>query len=1002
MKRKGFFALSIFMAASCGLSVSAQDAPANVSEKLDVSNFTIVNESISHIPATKRGAEILFDSQDQIPATPAASKIDISGQTWQPNYRIEWGEPSFYIDLGAYYVISDIGYMDMNGSPAITVFQGEPFGWTELGTLPTNYYKTYRVAHFDSATATRFIRVTSNGSDTGINEIGLYGYKISDLTEEDTQKTQAKPAELPKDNLTSGVKIGANAFCDDPYTALSALGNVREYYNWSWLTDKEGNHYFNRIVNKDNFYRTMQSMGISMVPCLQGINDHFVGNGENIKDIFNTIPVEDGADTLDPASYALHGNAMYNLAARYGSNTDIDPATLNVGDGDIQVGLNYLEGIETWNEQDKTWETKQSYFHPYEYAAMVSTDYDGHEGTVPNAGVKTADPNFKLVMGGVAGGDRAVEYLSLMKSWFDYNRTDGKFALDTINYHDYITDTEAPENSDFRQNARNIIEWTNENAPGRDVWLSEFDIVADDKKIEGVDSHQNQEYAKARAERLLRAFLVGEREGLDRMSMFMLRDEWSGVYANSGLTTGKGDWDKKTSWYYLACATDTLKNADLIDFSEQDNVYLYTYQDRDTSEVIYAVWSPTADGSEISDYQLTVGSPDKAIQVTPSDRFKEGSKEILPVSSEGTVTIQVSETPVFVKTSGQDVENDPFPQQRIQVQQMRLGDQRGSIDTITFDNKEVVNVSEGGQPSSDNFMLTQFWHLFDEQIADKTAETPWIKTRVNPTTEMSAIAVHKDRAYPYDCILTFDDIYTITYIGIYDTYGTGQMDIIDDMTGELIYSSKLNTYNTWDLVPMTSEPVHTNRIRIVKYDDAKLNELAFYGYPEQRRVGIDAEPVPGEIGAAVTSELTLKEIASVDVDNLSRSSKNPQTVDQAFQKLFDEQNLLPANDGEAVSKDAKFATNFSNIWGSGMSFPYDAVVTFPEPTTITKAGIFVGWGLNNGNFEIYNNETGELLASDTLTGNWKMMYLTFPEPVETSSLRIVKYNERTICEIGFY
>lgn len=984
------------------LNISAADTTNTTNtKKLDISNFTIIDETISHIPSTKRGASVLFDTQNQIPEEPTVKKINITGSTWQPLYRTEWGEPSFYIDLGAYYMITDIGYMDMNGAPVVNVYQGEPFSWEEIGELSTNYYNTYRVSHFDKAKPTRYIRVVSKGGDTGINEMGLYGYKVEELSEEDQITTGSKASDLPKDSLTSGQKIGANAFCDDPYTALAALGNVREYYNWSWLTDENADHFFNRVVNKDKYYSTLKSMGISVIPCLQMICDHFVGEGEDMSKIKNTIPVEDGADTSDPASYALHANAMYNFAARYGSNKHVDTSTLNVGDGDVQVGLNYLNGVESWNEQDKTWETKASYFHPYEYAAMMSADYDGHEGLLENAGVKNADPNFKLVMGGLAGGDRAVSYLTLMKTWFDYNREDGKFAVDTINYHDYITDQEAPEQSDFRENARTIISWMEENAPGRDVWLSEFDVVASDQEISGVDNHQNEAYAKTRAERLLRAFLVGEREGLDRMSMFMLRDEWSGVYYNSGLTTGKGDWDKKTSWYYISCATDTLKNADLIDVSEEDDVYVYTYKDRETSEIIYALWSPTADGSTIADYPLSIGDCEKATLVTPSERYMEGNKETLNFN-DGNVRVTVSETPIFVKVSGGDVDYDSYPQERIQVQELRLGEMNGSVDTLTFDNHEVMNLAANEQPSSENFMLNQFYHLFDEQTADKTAETPWMKTRVRPTTEMSALSVHKERAYPYDCIVTFDDVYTITYIGIYDTFSTGKMDIYDDVSGTLLYSSKLNTYNTWDLVPMLDTKVSTNRIRIVKYDDAKLNEMAFYGYPAVRKVGVDAAIQPGEIGVVANNERARLDIAEVTLGVENSSIKHTIPVLQAFQNLFDEQSNMPMTDKEALKKGTSFKNNFGNVWNTGTTFPYDAIVTLSNRSEVSKACVYLGWGLNSGTIAIYNNETGELLYRGELTGNGKITYLEFDHSVETESLRIVKYNDRTLGEMSFY
>ena len=63
---------------------------------------------------------------------------------------------------------------------------------------------------------------------------------------------------------------------------------------------------------------------------------------------------------------------------------------------------------------------------------MCSADYDGHEGTIPDAGVKNADKNFRLAMGGLVGNSTMLDYLTEMKLWFDYNRSDGKFTSTAI------------------------------------------------------------------------------------------------------------------------------------------------------------------------------------------------------------------------------------------------------------------------------------------------------------------------------------------------------------------------------------------------------------------------------------------------------------------------------------------------------------------------------------------------------------------------------------------
>lgn len=970
---------------------------------LDVNEMTIYDESIAFLRYDyTRDAEILFDDQELLPQTPVTSNNKIEGKTWYPHAKSEYGGANMHIDLGGYYMITDIGYMDANGSPTVKIWQGDPSTWKQLGSLPTNYYMKYRVEHFEPPQPTRYLRVTCNSTDSGINELGIYGYKVSELTNKDIQKTGPEKEVFQSSNLTSGQKIGANAFCDDPYTALLALGNIREYYNWSWMTHQDGTHSFTNVVDKDIYYKTLKDMKIDVIPCLQMTSEAFQNENEDWKTIKNTIPVEENADTNDPVSYALHSNAMYNFAARYGSNSNLDYSTLNVNKNEmIKAGLNILNGVESWNEQDKTWETKDSYFTPYEYAAMLSADYDGHEGVIPNGGVKSADPNFKLAMGGLASsGENATAYLTLMKEWFDFNRQDGKFAADFINYHDYITDEEAPENSRFRNNIRTIVDWRNKNTPGVDIWCSEFDVFAKDLTQEGVDNHNNPAYAKGRADRLLRAFLVGEREGLDRLSMFMLRDEWSGVYANSGLTTGKGDWDKKESWYYISMATDTLKNADLVDYYESADIYIYKYKDRNTSEVIYALWSPTADGSKLKEYPLMVGDCKKASFVTPFYGYKEGKKNSAVIEN-GIVSVDVSETVTFVKTSGEDVEAEFYPQEKIMVQELRLGDLNGSRETVTFDNSEIVNISAGQRPSQDNYMLNQFYNLFDEP--ESSPVTPWLKFKEKPETIFGKIAVSSQQSYPYDAIVTFDDYYDITYIGMYDTYNTGKIEIYDYDSGKLIYSSNLDSFNCWKVNPVTNEKIFTNKIRIVKYNTAELTEMVFYGRLANSKVGEDVKPVKGEVGCSQLKKGIKVAVSEIDLGQLSLAApKNHKGIQEAFTNLFDESENTPKDSLTALKQGTSFKTSFSNIWNTDTVFPYDAVLRFKNCPLLKTVGIYLGYGEKKGKIELYNNENGELLLDQELVGNGKWIYLDLNEAVYTSSIRIVKYNARTIGEMQFY
>lgn len=260
-----------------------------------------------------------------------------------------------------------------------------------------------------------------------------------------------------------------------------AAGNVREYHNFSWLLDENGQVKFTQGTwgDMDSYYASMKAQNISIIPCFQGGSSVVSGSDDPPE-----IPAAAGADTTDPASYAVHAQAMYQVAARYGSNTEIDPATLNVADGsEEKIGLGLLNAAENSNEPNKTWSGKADYFTPYELAAMCSADYDGHEGTISNAGVKTADPDFKLAVGGLLTTDFVLDYLSEMKLWFDYNRSDGKFAVDIINVH-ISPDTTDPENSGMVKKIREIQAWIEENAPGTELWISEFEVPMSDCEAE--------------------------------------------------------------------------------------------------------------------------------------------------------------------------------------------------------------------------------------------------------------------------------------------------------------------------------------------------------------------------------------------------------------------------------------------------------------------------------------------------------------------------------------
>ncbi|MBR3630550.1 MAG: hypothetical protein IKN55_08795 [Oscillospiraceae bacterium] len=780
----------------------AADTPA----LLDASGFKIYDENLVYIGADYLNpATVLFDDQDKVPVSPDNTNVDKTlwdattrNKNWKPNWQAEYGDDAMFIDLGANFVVTGLCFLDTNDVQTWNVEYGEPYGWKALTSFETDSYNSWRGITFEKPAETRYLRFTTRCGDAGVSELAIYGYQKSELTDAQKKTTAPSPADLPRTNLTAGQRIGFNAFIDDPMTAIMAGGNVREYHNFSWLYDDSGKVKFTQGTwgDMDSFYQAMADRNISVIPCFQGGSPYV--SGEKPPE----IPVPSGADTTDPASYALHAQAFYQVAARYGSNKDVDPATLNVSEGsEPKTGLGLLGALENSNEPNKTWSGKANYFSPAEMAAMCSADYDGLEGTIPNAGVRNADPNFKLAIGGLLTPDALTQYLDEMRLWFAYHRKDGKFAVDILNVH-MGPDTYNPEDSGFVEHVKQLQAWIDKNAPGTELWISEFEIPMADCEAENTDSHDNAKYQLRYAQRVARTYLLAVGADVDRMTKFQLRDEGEGVYYNSGLTTGKGEWSKKLAWYYTACLTNTLKDADFTQDASKDGVMDYVFTDRRTGDTIHCLWSPTNEDKVVKGYTLSAGTAGFAYQTTPGT-YAEGVTKALSVKS-GKVQVDVSETPVFVRFSGTEQTIVNGRGQYIRPQAIRA-----EKDTAQAQSERMFD-----EP--------------DSMPAFIYGDTKDLKT---PETDVTASGFSTE--------ITLDKPYILTGFGVYDTFGTGSLEIYDANTGKLLWSSDLGSYMSRS-ISLTEDSAPTDKLRIVKGGGA-LNEVALFGYaaPETSAVQYD-------------------------------------------------------------------------------------------------------------------------------------------------------------------
>jgi hypothetical protein len=306
---------------------------------------------------------------------------------------------------------------------------------------------------------------------------------------------------------TFGGFVGSNSFFDENQACYEILGNIREYHPWGlteWTvgTQHDGNWQTDNSITSmnpratfintwgmfDSYYKNTHERGIEVTLVMQGTAYGTYGRPDHQD--------PDGSNSAVPASYLGHAQSLFQHAARYGSNKNIDPDLVRVAAGtDKQIGLGYLRSYENYNEP------YNGGFNGAQYAAMLSASYDGHMGTMgPDAGIKTADPDAKVVFGGsyvgwfgqVSNGRLTFDFLADMMTWFDNNRTleqwkaahGGseagyvKYPFDVISVHSYSWDAHGNGITPEAYHNYNMLKTFVENCktlfPGKEFYFSEF------------------------------------------------------------------------------------------------------------------------------------------------------------------------------------------------------------------------------------------------------------------------------------------------------------------------------------------------------------------------------------------------------------------------------------------------------------------------------------------------------------------------------------------------
>jgi hypothetical protein len=356
---------------------------------------------------------------------------------------------------------------------------------------------------------------------------------------------------------------------------------------------------------------------------------------------------------------------MFQIAARWGK-TKVDDAKLKLESGQIRSsGLGTVEYFEDYNEEDNA-----KGFAGDVFAAMASADYDGDQARLgTTVGVKNADPNAKLVMGGLSGvygsGDTwtnsITKFLDAARAWSTTNRG-GSFPADVVNVHYYSFGPGAPapalspEADNVEAKLAAIVAYRDQYLPGKPVWWTEFgyDTFAS-SPLHAPALGSNSAFI-VQGQWLVRDLLAALEAGIDRATLFELDDTCtppaSGCdtqFATCGLLASPGS-APKPSWYFLATFRSRLQTMAYAGSpaSGQADVKVAQFDDTEGPGGAIVVWAPTSNAIVHSGYVLALpAGVTSARSIALVDKQQNGTESALTMAN-GSVTLDVSETPTIV------------------------------------------------------------------------------------------------------------------------------------------------------------------------------------------------------------------------------------------------------------------------------------------------------------------------------------------------------------------
>lgn len=661
----------IFQALTCILSCQAQSSPNKI--PIDPERWYQVN----NLDFRSKGLYGLFDGVISERVHTGHGKILSSYDSYYP------------LADGEEMTIDSIKFYDGAGSyvekPMVLSYINDNWQRIPLARFAGQLYNTWVGPYPGSprqfglktpAKNVRYLVITSTSASFP-NEIEIYG----------AYKAGKRLAAIPRKRVQLKQSFGVNAFewnfeaarkptviDEERMKAVESFKGVRHYVDWQKLESKPGRYTFNPTHsggwNYDAIYERCKKEGIEVLACLKTIPAWMKATYPATLQDDENVPVRYGRNFSDPRSYVEQAKMAFQFAARYGYNKNVNTSLLSVSSevrwtndlaNEIKNGLGYVKYIECDNERDKWWKGRKAYQTAREYAANLSTFYDGHKNTMgPGVGVKNADPEMKVVMAGLAGAN--IDYVKGMVDWckeFRGYKSDGTVNLcwDVINYHYYANDHHssqsgrstrgaAPEVSGAAEVAKQFVKLSHEYAYDMPVWITETGYDLNQASPLKAIAINNKTPLETQADWILRSSLLYTRSGIDAVFFYQLYDNApldGGRFNTSGLINENRSRRPAADFLYQANKLmgkyfykETIQN--------NSNTIVDRYEINGQSAWVLVV--PDEKG-RTANYTLDLGQAASAKIYRPRAGQDSMSVETVKTSG-GKLAVRVTETPVFI------------------------------------------------------------------------------------------------------------------------------------------------------------------------------------------------------------------------------------------------------------------------------------------------------------------------------------------------------------------